>query len=229
MTTFQYGITTTLARLDDLLPQTVASLAAAGFDEPRLFVDGCDRPAVYDHFGLKTHCRPVSIGNFGNWRIAMSELFHANPDADFYAIFEDDILACPDLRKILESPLPEKGYFNLFLWESNERLSHGRSGWFESHQTGMGAVGLVFRRSEVVNLLSSPTMSRHPLRDDGRYRVDGVIRDSLAIFGVKEHCHFPSLLQHCGIKTTIPRETTFVQAASFGKTLIDAKTETTSL
>jgi hypothetical protein len=38
--TWAYGITTVPSRLTTLLPRTITSLAAAGFDKPHLFVDG---------------------------------------------------------------------------------------------------------------------------------------------------------------------------------------------
>lgn len=47
---WSYGVTTVTERRDTLLPQTLASLKAAGWDNPRLFVDGVN--GGFDHFGL---------------------------------------------------------------------------------------------------------------------------------------------------------------------------------
>ncbi len=39
---WMYGVTTTPTREEDLFPRTLASLKNAGFDNPWLFIDGCD-------------------------------------------------------------------------------------------------------------------------------------------------------------------------------------------
>ncbi|MFO0919454.1 MAG: hypothetical protein U0872_14235 [Planctomycetaceae bacterium] len=222
---WSYGITTVPSRLNTLLPRTLQSLASAGFDSPTLFIDGGIGPVEFDDLGRRNYVlRSKPTGNFGNWLSALLNLYTNDPTADLYAIFEDDILACRNLRRFLESsPLPA-GYMNLFLFPCNEQLAAGRKGWFRATGwAGQGAQGLVFRRSEVISLLSSPKMARHPMDpQNGRFRIDGAIVDTLTPLGAFEFCHYPSLLQHVGTETTIPRKAECRQAESFPGEEFDA-------
>src|SRR5438309_2061382 len=103
-----YGVTTVPERMGDLLPQTLQSLAAAGFDRPVLFVDG---PAGgYNYHGeIVSHPR---VGHLRNWMNAIFYLF-TTQEADRYALFEDDLIACSQLRQYLERWPPGKDYWNL--------------------------------------------------------------------------------------------------------------------
>ena len=115
-----YGVTTVPRRRDDLLPRTLASLRAAGWDSPRLFVDGDDDTVSWSReFGLPVTARKPLVRVTGNWLLGMVELYVRDPHADRYAIFQDDVVFCRNARAYLDSvPAPERGYMNLHVSKS---------------------------------------------------------------------------------------------------------------
>jgi hypothetical protein len=199
-----YGVTTVPARRDDLLPRTLTSLHAAGFDRPRLFVDGCDDPRSWEReFQLEVTARFPRIRTYGNWVLSLAELYIREPNADRYAVFQDDFVTYRNLREYLTlTQYPERGYWNLYTFPSNQKLcpDDGRHvGWYESNQLGRGAVALVFNREAVTTLLRHQHMVDRPQDSSRGWRaVDGGIVDSMRKAGWKELVHNPSLVQHTG-------------------------------
>lgn len=222
-----YGITTVPSRKADLFPATLRSLAAAGFDSPRLFVDGagCDVGLWYERvFGLPVTARgPAPVRTAANWFLSLAELYCRDPWADRYAVFQDDLVSSLGLRAFLEAtcgPPPEgtpgvrdreRVYWNLYTF--GPRLRNGlpyqappppgadpnRPCWYASNQQGRGAVGLVFTGAGVRDLLSSRHAVDRPLDKDRGWRaVDGAIVTALGKLGYTELVHCPSPLQHNG-------------------------------
>jgi len=222
---WSYGITTVPTRRLDLLPRTLASLAAAGFDRPRLFVDGgLPGSQLYRDLGLPTTIRDrisrevndrpntTAYGHpFGNWMLGLLELYVREPHADRYAMFQDDIVACRNLRSFLEaSPYPDRAYLNLYTVHFNYRFCPKDSqklpqrGWFVTSQRGLGAVATVFSRDALLALFSNDHMVRRPIdKGRGHKAVDGGIVESMKKAGWREYCHHPSLVQHIGDKSAI--------------------------
>ena len=201
-----YGITTVPERIGASLPRTLQSLAQAGFDRPRLFVDNCDDPKRYvERFGLEVTTHSPRIGAYGNWMLALGELYIRQPNAFRYAIFQDDCIASKGLRKYLESWYPiDLGYLNLYTFPCNQKLSDGKVGWYQSDQRGKGAVGLVFNRNAVLALITSKhalTKPQDPVK--GTKSIDGGIVTSFVKAGGREWVHNPSLLQHTGNSSTL--------------------------
>ncbi len=204
------GVTTVPSRKLELLPRTLTSLAAAGFDKPHLFVDGAS-----DGYGEATYRMPV-IRAYGNWILGLAELYIRNPTADRYAMFQDDFVMCKGVRKYLEQWYPERGYLNLYTFPSNERK---QGGWYESAllnsdpkwQTGRGAVALVFNRKAVQILLTHQHMVDKP--DDVKVtrggwlvawrKIDGAVVTAMNKAGWREYVHMPSLTQHVGARSTV--------------------------
>lgn len=206
-----YGMTTVLSRKDTHLPRTLTSLKLAGFDRPKLFIDGCtfqQAAALEEKLGLAVEVRRENIRTYGNWVLAMAELYIRNPDADRYAIFQDDLVTCLGLREYLESsPWPEeKCYLNLYTFPSNYQLAprDKRHGWYPSNQLGKGAVALVFDNAGVLALLGSQHMIERP-KDPRRgwKSVDGGVVTALKKAGYKEMVHNPSLVQHTGLTSSM--------------------------
>lgn len=198
---WSYGVTTVPLRRDTLLPKTLASLARAGFDKPRLFVDGCDETQNWKRqFGLEVTARYPKVDVAVNWILALSELVQREPNADRFAVFQDDFVTYQNLREYLEKvPYPEKSYLNLITQLENEDVSKGKSGWFQASQTGRGAVALVFSREAAAVLLSHrPFIERSQDKKRGRTAIDGGILYAMQSCGWKEFCHNPSLVQHIG-------------------------------
>ncbi len=207
--TWSYGVTTVPQRIDDLLPRTLASLAAGGFDKPRLFVDGEKDVTAYEKFGLEVTVRNPQIQTFGNWILALWELYLRNSEAEKYAVFQDDFVTYINLRQYLEScKYPAKGYWNLNTFPENQKLApkDGTTGWFESNQNGRSAVALVFSSEAVVTLLESSHLVRRSMTVEPRRKykmVDGGIVESFRKVGWKEYTHNPTLVEHTGMKSMI--------------------------
>ena len=204
---WSYGVTTVEGRRSTLLPRTLQSLKVAGFDNPRLFVDGSNDIQSWEkEFGLEVTVRTQNIKTFGNWIMALWELYLRNPAADRYALFQDDFVTSLNLKKYLEKTnYPLGGYCNLYTFPQNQSLApktkHGGTvdGWYRSNQMGRGAVALVFSNEATRVLLTSQHMVERP-RDANRgwKAIDGGIVTAFKKAGWYEFVHSPSLVQHIG-------------------------------
>lgn len=195
-----YGVTTVSLRLGNLLPHTLNSLKNSGFDSPYLFVDGMTGKHDFSFDCEGMTFREPKVGAFGNWILALWELYIRNPIANRFALFQDDIMTVKNLRSYLESsPLPERGYLNLYTVPENKKLATGE-GWFKSNQMGRGALGLIFDREGVLALLKSESIVNKPMdASRGTKNLDGAIQTALcAKMKFIEWCHNPSLVQHRG-------------------------------
>ncbi len=205
-----YGITTVPKRKDDLLPRTLESLRRAGFDQPRLFVDGSDGQE-FKHFGLPITAHYPPLLTAGKWFQSLGELFIRNPSCTHFAMFQDDFVTYRNLRGYLDRcRYPNQGYMNLFTFPDNQRripLENGDQqpvGWHKSNQRGLGAVALVFDRDAVVALLQSKDLIERPLAGDrGWTKIDGGIVTCLSRFKIEEYIHNPTLVQHTGLETSL--------------------------
>lgn len=197
---WSYGVTAVPERGDTLLIQTLDSLAAAGFDDPTVFVDGMSLSWSPPPNMCKVVMRHPKGGAFVNWCCALLHLYTTCPDSQFYALFEDDLIACEHLREYLEQTitndvLPEKMYWNLATHDQNLALCGPALGWYPSNQKGRGAVGLVFRNQGVKDLLTSNFLKELPIKPN----TDGAIIEALRPLGYMEYIHNPSLVQHEGL------------------------------
>jgi hypothetical protein len=199
-----------------VLNATLNSLKNAGFENPHLFVDGCDDSADWAReYGLTVTARggrPTLA--FGNWVLALAELFIRHPDSTHFAVFQDDFLTYRNLRQYLERALyPQKCYLNLYTFPSNEgsRLREVRKpapdddyiGFYRSNGAGRGAVGLVFRRQAVLALLTHTNITERPLAVKGWKNLDGGVVTAMTKMEWEEYVHFPTLTYHTGQKSTI--------------------------
>lgn len=218
-----YGVTAVPARFKDLLPRTLYSLAAAGFPDPRLFVDGAPgRPPE----GPVT-VRVPPAGAWGNWVLALWELTVRHPAADRYLLVQDDVLLCRGLREYVEAlPFPrgpdgQPGWVNLYAAPSTvadhcprRPLPPGeagpcalRPGWFRTAGLCKGALALVFDRAGALRLLGSARVLTKAA--DARFAtraVDAAVSEAFAGWGGPELCHWPPLVQHTGVETTLAAE-----------------------
>jgi hypothetical protein len=211
MITWAYGVTTVAERIKNgLLERTLASLDKAGFTDPWLFVDGAvtldTAPPMVR--ALNHTCHYPALRIYGNFHLALSELFIRNTQADRYAIFQDDFVTYRNLRQFLElSPYPTKGYLNLYLFDLNQRKAESQ-GWYLSNQLGKGAVALVFDNEACQALLkSSYWIGRPASTSDNPNRlwklIDGGIVEAMRLAGFKEYIHMPSLTQHTGDRSSL--------------------------
>lgn len=224
-----YGVMTCQSRLKDLLPRTLASLERAGFDQPRLFIDGVVGYELPEFRSLEITVRygpPVRTA--GNWVLSLYELYARQPGAERYAIFQDDFVTYRNLRQYLEAvPFPTRGYLNLYTFRSNlgqflpredgskidgglkvgwaqaGLVSHNRDNEFH-YQTGRGAVALVFDLEGVKTLLTAKHLvGRFNNVKRGHRSIDGGIVTSMNEAYYREYVHHPSLTQHTGLLSSI--------------------------
>ena len=197
-----YGVTTVESRLDTYLIPTLNSLEKAGFEKPRLFVDDSEETCKYYHLGLPLTNHHPKLSIFGNWVLALWELYIREPEADRFALFQDDFITYKNLRPYLEKQkFPDKGYWNLYTVPQNQKLSNGQKGFYLSNQKGRGAVALVFNRDRVCNLLQHDHLVTKPQNALVRKRLknlDGCISETMKKCGCQEFVHNPSLVQHTG-------------------------------
>jgi hypothetical protein len=161
---------------------------------------------------------PVRV--YGNWILALWELYLRTPEAELFAVFNDDILLYKNLKSYLSertvpfyplNPQYKRGYVNLYTVPAagrailNKRDNGWVFGWHESDQRGQGGAGLVFHHSAVVQLLQSPIMVQKPLLTNHKAwkNVDGSICDAMNALDFKEHIHYPSLIQLQTTESTI--------------------------
>lgn len=214
------GVTTVPQRRKDLLPRTLASIKAAGFPDPRIFADGDqDAESWRSEFRLETTAHWPKLRAYGSWFAAAWELLVREPNADRYAIFQDDLVCCRNLRAYLDAvPWPAKAYLNLFTFPCNEIVAErNQIGFYPApqmdgqrfgglhqesqrgFQMGRGAVALVFDRQALLALLSSRHAVERPLDSERGHRaIDGGVVTALNKAGFIEHVHLPSLIQHTG-------------------------------
>lgn len=205
---WSYGITTVPSRLGNTFDRTLLSLAAAGFDAPRIFVDGCGSPCPYTALGFPVTARTgPPARTVTNWICTLWELYGREPNAARYAVFQDDFVTGRGLREYLERWYPARGYQNLYTFPSNQSLctipgekpGTPGHGWFQSNQFGRGAVALVFDRAAVQALLGAKSLVEKPTCAHRGWRsVDGAILTALKAAGFREWVHSPSLVQHIG-------------------------------
>ena len=74
---WSYGITTVPERWNTTFALTKQSLTKAGSSKPRVFIDGI----------------PFKMGHLANWMRTAFVIYTTNPDADRYAVFEDDFIS----------------------------------------------------------------------------------------------------------------------------------------
>lgn len=205
--TWSYGVTTVLPRKTTTLPRTLTSLAAAGFDDPRLFVDGGTQA---DWQGCKY---PLTVRDkinaYANWWLAAQELYVRSPNADRYLIVQDDVVFVRGLRTYLEkTPWPGRGYLNLYTHPENAESGKTKRGFFRANQKGLGALALVFDKESIKAVLAAEHMvekfrpkSKEPWR--ATKAIDGGVVETIRKSGGSEWTHFPSLAQHINEPSTL--------------------------
>lgn len=205
------GVTTVPERACISLPITLESLERGGFSSPRLFIDGAEDSSRYRHFGLETTCRWPKVRGFGNWWLGLWELYIRQPRANFYAMFQDDILCCRNVRQYLEKcQFPAKSYLNLILYPANYNKQNPRNTWVRATGNGLGAQGLVFTREGMLALIGAKNNNilHKPSHSNGHQNIDGAIVDTMFEAGWKEYVHAPSLICHIGEESAMnhPRQ-----------------------
>ena len=202
------AVTTCNERRTTFLPRTLRSLAAAGFIDPHLHCDGISTKFVLPldvnrRQANRATLHNPSVGAIGSWLLTLWQLWLTDSQADYYAIFQDDVVLCRNVCEYLEKRigLIQTGYLNLYTDVANDNLlgtynkpSKDFQGWYQSDQTGRGAVALVFPRLAVPAVLSWKKW----LYLDTTASIDGMVSTALRMAYFTEYVHNPSLVQHVG-------------------------------
>jgi hypothetical protein len=193
---------TTAPRLAPTLGECLASLASAGWDRPRLFVDGAATvPSAFA--GLPRTDRNPQLGAWPSYYLALAELLMREPQADAYLIVQDDALFAADLevRAYLERVLwPGKTPWTVSLF-CPRPYTQEQPGWYPFRGVWVwGAQAFVFSREAAQTFLADLevvrhrwTRVRHPLAD-----IDWRIGQWAAQRRRPIYYPTPSLVQHVG-------------------------------
>lgn len=206
VTSWSVGVTTA-PRPIPTLPRCLASLAAAGWATPRLFVEpGVEIPTEYA--GLPMTRRDVRLGAFPNWFLGLSELVMREPRAEAYMICQDDVVFAARLRDFLERklwPAPRVGVVSVY---APSHYTEGKAPGFRDEDRGWnswGALAYIFPNPSARAVLCDPVAMnhRHHGPADGLRNIDSVVGLWCHRSRLPYYIHIPSLAQHIGETSTI--------------------------
>lgn len=198
---------TTAPRLRPTLEESLASLAAAGWEQPRLFVE--PETVLPQRFRtLPATWRDDKLGAFPNWYLGLTELFLRQPLADVYLMCQDDAIFAVGSRAYLEQnlwPAAEVGVVSIY---TPSHWSEGRTPGFHPVRHGWaswGALAYAFSNPSLRALLADPLFikHRHHGAADGLRNIDSAVGAWCEAAGLPYYIHVPSLVQHIGDTSTI--------------------------
>jgi hypothetical protein len=194
----------TAPRRRPTLEATLAGLAAAGFNEVRLFAEPGSRiPASAANLPVVRHSRQQ--GQLRNFCFAAENLLRQDPAADCYAVFEDDIAPARGLRGWCDGQFWPGGHGVVSLFTSRV-MSDDRVGWqtlnLGRYRT-FGCQAFVFQGAALREFLADEVVRRHLAR--GHPGADAVLGEWALMRGVGIAYHSPSPVQHVGDVSSIDR------------------------
>ena len=204
--TWSVGVTTSLRRRPTL-EWTLDGLARAGWDRPRLFVDG---PVTipHRHAECPVTYREPRIGAWPNFYLSLAELLMRDPEADAYLMVQDDVdfFDGVKLREYLESvlwPGDSPGPVSLYSCQLDARPA---AGWTRhEHPWFLGAHAFIFPGDLARRFLADPVVMAH--RRTGSYNglanVDTVVGEWAFRDGSPISFPTPSLCRHVGHASTL--------------------------
>lgn len=207
------GVTTAprdVPTLSDCLP----TLLQAGWDKPRLFVDG--RMEVPDQFASLTRTdRTPIMGAWPNYYLSLAELLMREPEADAYMLVQDDVLFGNgmDVRSYLEEVLwpGPPGIASLYC---SRGYTQPANGWYRMRETWrLGALAFIFCREAAQEFLADRDVVLHrwSRRKNGLADISWRVGQWAASADVPVYFTTPSLVQHAGDVSTV-----WPTARSFG-------------
>jgi hypothetical protein len=198
---------TTAPRRQPTLAWCLDSLARAGWDRPRLFMDSA--VAVPErHRGLPVSLRDSRLGAWPNYYLAVAELLMRDPHADAYLLVQDDVVFYDrqDLRAYLERslwPAEPVGAVSLFC---SRAYTRPRPGWHRRRGRWVwGAQAFAFPRTSAKRLVADPYVLEHRWgsRHGGLAYIDVLLGEWAARHGLPIYYPSPSLAQHVGDTSTL--------------------------
>ena len=182
---------TTAPRSEYYLPDTLASLAAAGWEKPTIFAEP-DSPVPDTCQVVDSETR---LGSWPNFLRALGTMIQWRPNADWYGVFQDDILIAANCREWLEPQLPPDAIVSLYC---AAKTAEGREpGWFQiepgmATRRAYGALAVVFPRA-LAKLLLCERLGQGSLT-----KTDIYIGRFCDNHGISYWYHTPSLVRHVG-------------------------------
>ena len=197
---------TTAPREEPTLARCLASLAAAGWDEPVVFAE--PQAQVPERFHrLDIVRRAAPLGVVGNWLLALSELVIRQPEADAYVMVQDDAVFCRSVRPYLERTL----------WPAERvgLVSVYRPALYAAEKGGFAPVELAHPLAAALTHIFPPAAARQAVASgaamaqrwrayhEGQRRLDWLVGRLLRCLGLAAYYHAPSLAQHIGETSTV--------------------------
>jgi len=194
----------TAPRPEPTIRRTLKSLQEAGFESVHIFAEpGSWIPEEF--CGLPVTVHGQVLGNLGNFFSSLVSLYMASPQADCFAVFQDDIEAARGLRPWCDREFwpADTGIVSLFTSRVYSADAVGwrvlKLGFFRTY----GAQALVFRRDVLEEFLTDGRAlesRKSQLEGD-----DAVVGEWATRAGIGIAYHTPSLVQHIGAAAAISR------------------------
>ena len=193
---------TTAPRRASTLDICLKSLAAAGWDQPHLFIDGeVEVPAEFNT--LSRTVRTPAVGARQSYYLALQELLEREPEADALMLVQDDALWPGHLpvREYLEAALwpgPQRGLVSCWCCSDDTAPS---AGWHAiARPWKFGAVAFIFPRECAEQFVRDPQIQQICRCEPGvpTAGLSLLIGDWAWRQGILVYFTTPSLVQHIG-------------------------------
>lgn len=201
VTRWAVGVTTA-PRRSPTLSTCLRSLAAVGWDQPHLFIDGAVE--IPDEFGsLSRTVHSPARGARQSYYLALQQLLEQNPDADALLLVQDDALwpAHLPVREYLEAALwpgPQRGIVSCWCCTDD---TASEAGWHTiARPWKFGAVAFIFPR-ECAERFVRDAEIQYSCRNEATAATAGIsmlIGNWAWQAGIPISFTTPSLVQHIG-------------------------------
>jgi hypothetical protein len=198
----------TAPREKETFAHSIATLIAAGWDQPRIFAEpGSPIPEEFGHLPMTP--REQAMRAWPNYYYGLIELLDRHPTADAFMIAQDDVLFWPGddrwtLREYLERalwPEEEPGFVSLYCSSAYHRE---QAGWHRLDRPWVwGACAIVWPRPSLADFLSSTAADW--TRQGQTHKIDVAIGRWQSDRSRSAWFSSPSLAQHVGSTTTVWR------------------------
>ena len=195
---------TTAPRRRPTLEACLDGVVRAGWEAPRLFLDGTSRvPPRYAH--LPMTWREDGVGAWPSWYLALAELVLQQPDADAYLMLQDDV--------VLHDRESLRGYLERVLWPGDRpglvslfyTGPDTTPGWHRDEAWHWGAQGFVLSPALARALLADPGAMQALLNSsaDHHIPIPSVLYAWARRHRIDTWYATPSLSQHIGNASAI--------------------------
>lgn len=198
---------TTAPRTLPTLEVCLESLARAGWESPRLFIDGpAPVPGPFEALPRTVH--EPQMGAWPTYLLALNELLMREPWADAYLLVQDDarFFDRGPLRPYLERCLWPGGSTCLVSLYCCAKDTAATDGWQAPRGVVQsGPVALVYPREVAKAFVTSPSVFRRRWSSDAKAAatIGGAITSWASAAGVPIWLPTPSLAQHIGETSTL--------------------------